>query len=58
VILPDADGATRLARIDRLIERYREQKRRQLLRRAIKLWRKAEADRRLAILELPPERIH
>jgi hypothetical protein len=28
------------------------------LRRARKLWRKTEADQRLAILELPPERVH
>jgi len=58
VIPPDADAATQLARIEQLIERYREQKRRLLLRRALKLWRKTEADQRLAILELPPERVH
>jgi hypothetical protein len=40
----DADAATQLARIERLIERYREQKRRLLLRRALKLWRKTEDD--------------
>jgi cobalamin biosynthesis Mg chelatase CobN len=58
VIPPDTDAATQLARIEQLIERYREQKRRLLLRRALKLWRKTEADQRLAILELPPERVH
>jgi hypothetical protein len=58
VILPNTDAATRLARIEQLIEQYRERKRRQLLRRALKLWRKTEADQRLAILELPPERVH
>jgi hypothetical protein len=44
VIPPNADAATRLARIEQLIEQYREEKRRQLLRRALKLWRKTEAD--------------
>jgi hypothetical protein len=58
VILPDADAATPLARIEQLIEQYRAQKRRQLVRRALKLWRKAEADQRLATLKLPPERVH
>jgi len=58
VILPNADAATQLARIEQLIEQYREEKRRQLLRRALKLWRKTEADRRPAILELPPARVH
>jgi hypothetical protein len=58
VIFPKPDGATQLARIEQLIEQYRERKRRQLLRRALKLWRKTEEDRRLAILELPPARVH
>ena len=58
MILPDADAATRLARIEQLIEQYREEKRRQLLRRAVKLWRKTEADQRLAMLEIPQDRIH
>jgi hypothetical protein len=58
VIVPDVDAATQLARIEQRIEQYREQKRRELVRRALKLERKAEADRRLATLELPPERIH
>ena len=58
VILPDTDAATQLARIEELIEQYRERKRRHLLRRALKLWRKTEADQRLAIFELPPERVH
>jgi hypothetical protein len=58
MILPDTDAATRLARIEQRIKQYREQKRRQLLHRALKLWRKTEADRRLAMLELPPERVH
>ena len=58
VIARDADTTARLARIERLIEQYREQKNRQLLLRAIKLWRRAEADQRLAILDLPSERVH
>jgi hypothetical protein len=47
-MLPNADAATQLARIEQLIEQYREDKRRQLLRRALKLWRKNEADWRRA----------
>jgi hypothetical protein len=58
VIPRDAETAARLARIERLIEQYREQKQRQRLLRAIKLWRRAEADQRLATLELQPERVH
>jgi hypothetical protein len=53
-----ADAATQLARIEQLIERYREEKRRHLLRCALKSWRKTEADERLAIVELPPECVH
>ncbi len=49
----------RLARIMRLIEKYRATKRRRLLERAMKAWRRAEADRRFAdLLESPPERLH
>jgi len=58
VISPDPDTAARLARLERLIEQYREQKRRQLLHRALKMWRRTEADQRLATLELRPERVH
>jgi len=58
VIRPDADAAAHLARIEQLIEQYREQKRVRLLRRALKLRRRTDADRRVAILELPPARVH
>jgi len=58
VIPPHPDAAIRLARLERLIEQYREEKRRQLLRCALKLWRKTEANRRPAIRDLPPERVH
>jgi hypothetical protein len=58
VILPDADAETRLARIEQRIEHYREQQRRQLLRRAVKLWRKTEMDQLLATFELPPKLVH
>jgi hypothetical protein len=52
------DAAGRLARIDRMIEEYREAKKRQVLRRAKKLWRRAESDQQLAELERPPTLIH
>jgi hypothetical protein len=43
----------------RLIEEYRATKRRRLLERAMKAWRRAEADRRFAdLLESPPVRFH
>lgn len=58
MIPPDADAAIQLARIEQLIEDYREEKRRQALRRILELRRKTEAHKRLAILELPPERVH
>lgn len=50
----------RLARITRLIEQYRATKQRQrLLERAMKAWRRADANRRFADrLESPPERLH
>jgi hypothetical protein len=52
------DTAARLKRIEQLIEEFRVAKRRQLLRQAIKLWRKAEASQRLAEFDVPPERVH
>jgi hypothetical protein len=58
VIPPDADAATQLGRIEQLIERYREEKRRRLLQLAVKLWRKAEMEQRLAPFELPAELVH
>jgi hypothetical protein len=48
----------RRARIDLMFDEYRAAKRRRLIRRAIKLWRKAEAHQRLVTLESQPERIH
>jgi hypothetical protein len=58
VIPPDGDAATQLVRIEQLIEQYREEKRRRLLQRALKLWRNTEANQRLAILERPQEHVH
>ena len=52
------DAAEQLERIERLMEQYRADKRRQRLGLALKLWRKTEADERLAMLELAPERVH
>lgn len=47
-----------LDRIRQRITAYRAIKRRHLLQRAIKLWRRSEADRRLATLREPLERMH
>jgi hypothetical protein len=48
----------RLVRINRLIDEYRAAKQRRIVRRAKRLWRAAEADRRVATFEAPPERVH
>jgi hypothetical protein len=52
------DRAAQVAHIDRWIEEYRAARRRQRLRRAIRLWRKAEVHQRLAPLEVRPARVH
>jgi hypothetical protein len=52
------DRPERLARIERLIDEYRLVKRRRIVRRAMKLWRAAEANQRLAQFEAPPERVN
>jgi hypothetical protein len=57
VIRRETAAAEQLVRIERLIEQYSAAKRRQRLRLALKLWRKAEADQRLTRLELAPERV-
>ncbi|HWW86238.1 MAG TPA: hypothetical protein VNZ26_21735 [Vicinamibacterales bacterium] len=49
VILKDgADTIARLQRIEQFIAEQREAKRRQLLRSTIKLWRKAQGDRKVS----------
>ena len=58
MILREIDAAAQLERIERLMEQYRANQRRQRLRLALKLWRKTEADQRLTRLELAPERLH
>lgn len=50
--------AERLARIDQMIAEYREAKRRRLVRRAIALWRKAEARQQPLELDAPSQRVH
>jgi len=56
-VIVRTDRPDYLARIERLIEAYDAAKRRRLVRRAIKLWRACEADRRLAEHEAQPERV-
>jgi hypothetical protein len=58
MMIDRTDAAERLARIEQLIWEYRAKKRRQLLRRARKLWLAAEAHQRLARFEAPPERVN
>ena len=57
MIRRETAAAEQLVRIERLIEQYSAAKRRQRLRLALKLWRKAEADQGVTRLELPPERV-
>ncbi len=52
------DTQERRARIEQMIEEHRRAKKRQFLRRAIKLYRRAEADQQLARLEAQPQRVH
>jgi len=58
MMIRGTDRPERLARIERLIDEYQSVKRRRIVRRAMRLWRSAEADQRLAKFEAPPKRIH
>jgi hypothetical protein len=58
MIPPEVDAAIQLERIEQRIAEYRREKRRQLLRRALKFSRKAERDYWLRTFELPPELVH
>jgi hypothetical protein len=51
-------GTDRLARIERMIEHYRLEKKRRLVRRAITMWRRLESQQALREFEKPLERIH
>jgi hypothetical protein len=53
-----AGTKARRERIDQVIEQYRLAKQRRLMRRAMRLWRKAETDHQLVKLDAPPERVH
>jgi hypothetical protein len=48
----------RLVRIERVIEHYRVEKKRRLLRRAIRLWRKLEAQQVILAFEKPHDSVH
>jgi len=52
------DTADWSARLERMMEHYREASKRRQLENAMKLWRTHEAREALAALERPPERIH
>jgi len=55
----DATHAAELrARIEQMIEEYREATERRLLQRAKTLWLNAEADQRLLAFEAQAERVH
>lgn len=48
----------RLMRLELLIEEFRRAKQQRVLRQAMRVWRDAESDQRLARLDAEPERIH
>jgi len=48
----------RLVRIERVIEHYRVEKKRRLLRRAVRLWRKLEAQQVILQFEKPLDSVH
>ena len=52
------DSWERRARIEQMIEEFRSAKERRLLRRALRLWQKAETHQLLTALEAGPERVH
>ena len=57
--IPDGSVALdRLARIELMIELYRQTKQRRLARLAIKTWRQTATDEQLARLDMCPARIH
>ena len=51
-------AAEQRARIEQMIEEYREATQRRLLQRAMTLWLNAEADQRLLAFEAQAERVH
>jgi len=46
------------ARLEQMMEHYREVSKRRLLENAMKLWRTHEAREALAAFDRPPERVH
>ena len=56
--LDDAAGASRTARIDRMMEQYRLAKKRRLVRQAMSLWRKIQAQQKVLDFEKPVDRVH
>ena len=52
------DADERQARIEQMIEEFRQAKQRALVRRGRRLWRSAEARQQIVALEAEPERIH
>jgi hypothetical protein len=58
MMIHGSDRAARLTRIEQLIDEYRAAKQRRVVRRAMRLWRDAEARQRFAKFEEPPERVH
>ena len=51
-------AADQRARIEQMIEQYREATERRLLQRAMTLWLNAEADQRFLAFEAQAERVH
>jgi len=57
-IIDPAHAAEQRARIEQMIEEYRDATKRRLLQRAKTLWLDAEADQRFLAFEAQAERVH
>ena len=53
-----AERCDRIARLDRMIEQYRLAKKRRLVRQAMSLWRKIQAQQKVLDFEKPVDRVH
>ena len=53
-----ADRSDRIARLERLMEQYRLAKKRRLVRQAMSLWRKIQAQQKVLDFEKSADRVH
>ena len=53
-----AERCDRIVRLDRMMEQYRLAKKRRLVRQAMSLWRKIQAQQKVLDFEKPVDRVH